>query len=600
MLYIVDYDGMKPMTSIWKELIISITPGMAIIGALGSSPFADRWGRRPVIIASAVLFAIGGVVCGAATEKICLLVGRILLGIAIGIASMIIPIYIGEAAPSYIRGSLITTFQVMIAFGQVIANFVAGVFSYANPVYTGWRFMLGLASVPGIIQLIGFFFLPESPRFLFYKNRKDEAEKACRISEAVTKEVMKFSVGLAHCPLAPAAHTELQPVSRHFDFIRESSRQQVLERVYSGSKEWIAYEMSEIKDAYEEEMKAKAKVGDSPVLWRMITTPHVLKALMIGCAIQLFQQLSGVNTIMYYTGQIIQSAGVKDKHLTIWISLGISTANVLGTLIPLTLVERFGRRVLLLISVGMTFVTLVLMGVAFLLINKDSPDAIPLTVINGTHHYLKNCIEMSNCDLCVTNDHCGFCHIGTEKDPGYCLPLNLEDTTDVSALGPCSYGYNTSAFTFVHSFCVTRYTVMPIILMVVYLGFFSMGFAPLTWVLNAEFYPLWARGVGCSLSTSFNWIGDLIIALTFLTLSQAVTKYGAFFIYAGFTLIAFVFIFFLVPETKGLPIEEVELLFMPKKSRRRTRSVLRAQEALKLRNIKKDTVAPMSTISTVS
>ncbi|VDM47754.1 unnamed protein product [Toxocara canis] len=352
---------------------------------------------------------------------------------------------------------------------------------------------------------------------------------------------------------------------------------QVLERVYSGSKEWIAYEMSEIKDAYEEEMKAKAKVGDSPVLWRMITTPHVLKALMIGCAIQLFQQLSGVNTIMYYTGQIIQSAGVKDKHLTIWISLGISTANVLGTLIPLTLVERFGRRVLLLISVGMTFVTLVLMGVAFLLINKDSPDAIPLTVINGTHHYLKNCIEMS-----------------------YCLPLNLEDTTDVSALGPCSYGYNTSAFTFVHSFCVTRYTVMPIILMVVYLGFFSMGFAPLTWVLNAEFYPLWARGVGCSLSTSFNWIGDLIIALTFLTLSQAVTKYGAFFIYAGFTLIAFVFIFFLVPETKGLPIEEVELLFMPKKSRRRTRSVLRAQEALKLRNIKKDTVAPMSTISTVS
>ncbi|VDM29159.1 unnamed protein product [Toxocara canis] len=163
MLYIVDYDGMKPMTSIWKELIISITPGMAIIGALGSSPFADRWGRRPVIIASAVLFAIGGVVW---------------------IASMIIPIYIGEAAPSYIRGSLITTFQVMIAFGQVIANFVAGVFSYANPVYTGWRFMLGLASVPGIIQLIGFFFLPESPRFLFYKNRKDEAEKVGAFMQA--------------------------------------------------------------------------------------------------------------------------------------------------------------------------------------------------------------------------------------------------------------------------------------------------------------------------------------------------------------------------------------------------------------------------------
>uniref|UniRef100_A0A914RE11 Major facilitator superfamily (MFS) profile domain-containing protein n=1 Tax=Parascaris equorum TaxID=6256 RepID=A0A914RE11_PAREQ len=177
----------------------------------------------------------------------------------------------------------------------------------------------------------------------------------------------------------------------------------------------------------------------------------------------------------------------------------------------------------------------------------------------------------------------------------YCLPVDLEGDTDVSVLGPCASGFNTTVFNFAYGFCATRYTIMPIVLMVVYLAFFAMGFAPLTWVLNAEFYPLWARGVGCSLSTAFNWIGDLIIALTFLTLTEAITKYGAFFLYAGFTVVAFIFIYFLVPETKGITIEEVELLFMSKKSRRRARSELRAQVAHKMRTLSKgNTVAPIT------
>uniref|UniRef100_A0A914S423 Major facilitator superfamily (MFS) profile domain-containing protein n=1 Tax=Parascaris equorum TaxID=6256 RepID=A0A914S423_PAREQ len=184
---------------------------MAIVGSLASSPFADRWGRKPVIFGAAVLFTIGGVVCAAATEKICLLVGRILLGIA----SMIVPIYVGETAPSHIRGRLITAFQMMIGFGQLIANFLSGkriiskhlmtqqmphaenkaapheneakkpprVFSYANPVYVGWRLMLGVASLPAIIQLAGFIYLPESPRFLFYNDRKSEAIDSCGIDQ---------------------------------------------------------------------------------------------------------------------------------------------------------------------------------------------------------------------------------------------------------------------------------------------------------------------------------------------------------------------------------------------------------------------------------
>uniref|UniRef100_A0A0M3ITU2 MFS domain-containing protein n=1 Tax=Ascaris lumbricoides TaxID=6252 RepID=A0A0M3ITU2_ASCLU len=164
--------------------------------------------------------------------------------------------------------------------------------------------MLGVASLPAIVQVIGFIYLPESPRFLFYNGRKNEAINVVQRVYSGNKEWIDYEMS----EIKNAHKEEMEAKAK-----------------VGGNKEWIDYEMSEIKNAHKEEMEAKAKVGDSFVLWRMVTTPHVLKALTIGCLIQLFQQLAGVNTIMYYTGHIIQSAGIKDKHITIWISLGISS-----------------------------------------------------------------------------------------------------------------------------------------------------------------------------------------------------------------------------------------------------------------------------------
>uniref|UniRef100_A0A0K0CVU2 MFS domain-containing protein n=1 Tax=Angiostrongylus cantonensis TaxID=6313 RepID=A0A0K0CVU2_ANGCA len=500
MLFVPENKGMKPMEYIWQEIIVSVTPGFAAVGALLSASGSDRFGRKKVIVVASIVFTVGAVICGIAWTKPLLAFGRILLGIAIGFASMIVPVYVSEVSPSNIRGRMVTGFQLMITIGLVVANVFGGAFSYIDPTNIGWRLMFGFAAIPAVIQFICFLFLPESPRWLFEHNLKEETE--------------------------------------------------VLKKVYNGDDEWVQYEMAEIRQGHKMESLAKQEhAAGGSILWRIAHTPHVRKALFIGSAVQAFQQLSGINTVMYYTGKIIQSSGVTDPHLTIWITVGTSTINFLGTLVPMALIERIGRRVLFMISVTCVIASLLAMGTAFLMINRVSSE---------TTHFL-----FSNCDFCVTNEACGFCEIKGQKT------ANLTTDAEVNILFSKYNHIKGTTYEWDRNSCKTSLTVLPIIIMVLYLLSFSIGFAPLPWVVNAEFYPLWARSTCVSITTAFNWTFNLIISLTFLSLSQAITKFGTFYLYAGLTFIALIFICIFVPETRGYSIDEVEMLFMTKEERQR-------------------------------
>jgi MFS transporter, SP family, galactose:H+ symporter len=283
-------------------LVVSAVLIGAVIGAAIGGDVSDHFGRRKVIIAAAVIFALGAVGTAAVPDVSLLILGRIAVGIAIGIASEVTPLYISEMSPPRMRGSLVSLNQLAITIGIVISYLV----DFGLSAFQGWRYMLGLAAIPAIVLGIGMLPLPDTPRWLINHNEPDNARK-------------------------------------------------VLKRIRG--KDNVEGEVKEIQDSLKKQRGGRAELFN----------PLVKPALIIGVSLAIFQQVTGINTVIYYAPTIFQFAGITSASSAILATVGVGVVNVIFTIVAIALLDRVGRRPLLLVGLaGMTF-SLTLLGAVFFL-----------------------------------------------------------------------------------------------------------------------------------------------------------------------------------------------------------------------------------------
>lgn len=232
------------------EVVVSITIAGAVVASLAGGSAMEWCGRRPVILTAAIIFTVGAVLLSAAQSYLTLVAGRLIVGLGIGLASLTTPVYIAEAAPSHMRGTLVTLNTLFITVGQVVAGVVDGLFSDGQ---NGWRYMLGVSGVPSLFMTLGFLFLPESPRWLVAVGQRREALCVLQTIRG-TLEV----------------HAELE----------------------------------EMIDSATDHASLGGGLKESATVRGLLEDPRIRRALVLGCGLQMLQQLSGINTVMYYSATI--------------------------------------------------------------------------------------------------------------------------------------------------------------------------------------------------------------------------------------------------------------------------------------------------------
>lgn len=290
-----------PMDDATQGFVVGVVTLGALVGALGAGALADAAGRRMTNVAAGAIFVFASIACAVAPGVATLVVGRLLVGAGIGLTSVAAPMYIAEVAPAAIRGRLVSGFQLAVTVGILFAYLVCEALAASGD----WRWMLGLAVIPGALLAVGMLPMPESPRWLVKRGREDDARA-------------------------------------------------VLEHV-RGSGDPTA-ELNEIRTDLAREGTAS---------WSDLLAPDVRGALVVGVGLAVFQQVTGINAVIYYAPQIFQSAGFTSDSVALGATIGVGVINVLATFIAIGLVDRAGRKPLLIAGVLGMIAALAVLAVAF-------------------------------------------------------------------------------------------------------------------------------------------------------------------------------------------------------------------------------------------
>ena len=288
------------LTDVQLEFAVGIALAGALLGAALAGYSADRWGRRVMLLGTGVGFGAFAVLSGLATGLVTFSIARFFVGVCIGMASLVTPLFLAEMSPAKIRGALVSLNQLAITIGISVAYFV----DYELAASQNWRWMFITAIFPALILIIGMLFLPESPRWLARTGNHERAlESFHRLGRGAEAEA------------------ELQDV----------------ERVLADEQEGFA----------------------------MLLQPGFRMAMFVGIGLAIFQQITGINTIIYYSPEILRMSGYPSAKAAILAAGIIGVVNVLITVVSIFLVDRLGRRFLLLLGTAGMGVALMIVGLAF-------------------------------------------------------------------------------------------------------------------------------------------------------------------------------------------------------------------------------------------
>ncbi|KAL6226534.1 hypothetical protein ACLB2K_000496 [Fragaria x ananassa] len=420
-----------------------------LISTFGASYVTRNKGRKASIIVGSISFFLGAILNAFAKNITMLIFGRIFLGIGIGFGNQAVPLYLSEMAPAKHRGAVNQLFQLTTCLGILVANLINYFTAKIHP--WGWRLSLGLAAVPAVLMFVGGLFLPETPNSLVEQGRLEEGRM-------------------------------------------------ILEKVRGTTK--VDAEFADLLDA-----SNAARAVKHP--FRNLLARKNRPQLVIGAlGIPAFQQLTGMNSILFYAPVIFQSLGF-GSGASLYSSIFTSGALVIAALISMLWVDKFGRRAFFL-EAGTEMICC--------LVNSGSNEAhfsslICICILTG----LFNILQVA---LAIT--------LALKFGQGEVLPKGIG--------------------------------IFLVIVLCVFVLAYGRSWGPLGWLVPSELFPLETRSAGQSVVVCVNLFFTALIAQCFLA-SLCHLRYGIFLLFAGLIVIMSCFIFFLLPETKQVPIEEIYLLF---------------------------------------
>lgn len=275
----------------------------ALFGTFVSNYISANYGRKRALVLAGILFCVGALASGVAPSPLWLIIARFFLGIAIGIASYITPLYLSEVSPENIRGRIVGLYQFMITFGLLMSYVTDMAFTSTGQ----WRLMLGVPVVPALIMLIAVIFLPQSPRWLVLKGKIDDARNTLK-------------------KILPLSHVE-PTITNIVEIVKNDSD--------------------------------KGKVFG----WKAIKHPKLRAILLLGIVAQVVQQWTGINAVIYYAPIIFKTVGFSTPEKAMLGTIAVGTVNMLATIITLKYVDRWGRKPILYAGLLIMLVGLIVLGV---------------------------------------------------------------------------------------------------------------------------------------------------------------------------------------------------------------------------------------------